>query len=160
MNSLVIEEHEKLVILDDGADTSVVGHGWEVVTTHPFRKAHVIGFDHKVAVKRNLDIVTACIVVEVNGESILLQINEAVCNPTSEHSLLSEYQLRDFGIQVNSIAKRHGGDQNLMANDQEIPCGVKNCLIYFKCQTLTDKELEKLTPIVLLQGEVPWNSRA
>ena len=93
----------------------------------------MIGFDHKVAVKRNLDIVTACTVVEVNGESILLQINEAVCNPTSEHSLLSEYQLRDFGIQVNSIAKRHGGGQNLIANDQEIPCGVKNCLIYFKC---------------------------
>ena len=38
----------------------------------------MIGFDHKVAVKRNLDIVTACTVVEVNGESILLQINEAV----------------------------------------------------------------------------------
>ena len=55
MNSLVIEGHEKLVILDDGADTNVVGHGWEVMATHPFRKAHVIGFDHKVAVKRNLD---------------------------------------------------------------------------------------------------------
>ena len=27
MNSLVIEVHEKLVILDDGADTSVVGQG-------------------------------------------------------------------------------------------------------------------------------------
>ena len=26
MSSLVIEDHEKLVILDDGADTSVVGH--------------------------------------------------------------------------------------------------------------------------------------
>ena len=27
MNSLVIEGHGKLVILDDGADTSIVGHG-------------------------------------------------------------------------------------------------------------------------------------
>ena len=89
MNSLVIEEHEKLVILDDGSDTNVVGHRWEVVATHLFKKAHVIRFDHKVTVKRNLNIVTACTVVEVNGESIVLQINEAVCNPTSEHSLLS-----------------------------------------------------------------------
>ena len=131
-----------------------------MVVTHPFRKAHVIGFDYKVAVKRNLDIVTACTVVEVNGNSILLQINEAVCNPISEHSLLSEYQLRDFGIQVNSIARRHGGDQNLIADEQEIPCGVKNCLIYFKCRTPTDEELERLKPIVLSQGEVPWNPRA
>ena len=66
--------------------------------THPFKKAHVIGFDHKVAVKMSLDIVTACTVVEVNGGFILLQINEAVYNPTSEYSLLSKYQLRDFGI--------------------------------------------------------------
>ena len=108
MNSLVIEEYEELVILDDGADTNVVGQGWKVVATHPFRKAHVVVFGHKVAVKRNLDIVTACTVVEVNGNSILLQISEAVWNPTSEHSLLPEYQLRDFGIQVNSIARRHG----------------------------------------------------
>ena len=43
-----------------------------MVATHLFRKAHVIGFDHKVAVKTNLDIVTVCTVVEVNGESILL----------------------------------------------------------------------------------------
>ena len=70
MSYLVIEGHEKLVILDDGADTSVFGHRWEVVATHPFRKAHVIGFNHKVAVKRNLDIVTACTVVEVNGKPI------------------------------------------------------------------------------------------
>ena len=90
MNSLVTEAHEKLVILDDGADTSVVGHRWEVVATHLFRKAHAIGFDHKVAVKRNLDIVTTCTVVEVNRNFILLQINEAVCNPTLEHSLLSD----------------------------------------------------------------------
>ena len=47
-----------------------------------------------------------------------------------------------------------------MANDQEIPCGVKNCLIYFKCRIPTDEELEKLTPIVLSQGEVPWNPKA
>ena len=70
MNSLTIEDHKKLVILDDWADTSVVGHGWEVVATHPFIKAYMIGFDHKVAVKRNLDIVTACTVVEVNGKPI------------------------------------------------------------------------------------------
>ena len=47
-----------------------------------------------------------------------------------------------------------------MADGQEIPCGVKNCLIYFKCRAPTDEELEKLAPIVLSQGEVPWNPRA
>ena len=48
----------------------------------------------------------------------------------------------------------------MIADEQEIPCGVKNCLIYFKCRAPTDEELERLTPIVLSQGEVPWNPRA
>ena len=48
----------------------------------------------------------------------------------------------------------------MIADGQEIPCGVKNCLIYFKCWAPTDEELEKLKPIVLSQGEVPWNPRA
>ena len=109
MNSLTIEQNEKMVILDNGADTCVVGKGWTNIAVHPSRKAHVIGFDHKVAVKRNLDIVTACTVVDVEGETFLLQVNEAVSNPSSEHTLLSEYQVRDFGVKVNSIAKKHGG---------------------------------------------------
>ena len=87
-------------------------------------------------------------------------INEAVCNPTSEHSLLSEYQLRDFGIKVNSIARGYRRDQNLITDGQKILCGVKNWLIYFKCQACTDEELDKLKPIVLSQREVPWNPRA
>ena len=33
-------------------------------------------------------------------------------------------------------------------------------LDYFKCRIPTDEELEKLTPIVLLQGDAPWNPRA
>ena len=33
-------------------------------------------------------------------------------NPTAEHSLFSEYQLRDFGVKVNTISKKHGGEQN------------------------------------------------
>ena len=98
--------------------------------------------------------------VEVNDKPVLFQINEAVCNPTAEHSLLSEYQLRDFGVKVNSVARKHGGEQNVIANDQEIPCGVKNCLIYFKCRLPTDEELEKLVPIQLTQGEMPWNPKA
>ena len=48
----------------------------------------------------------------------------------------------------------------MIADEQEIPCGVKNCLIYFKCRAPTDDELERLTPIVLSQGEVPWNPMA
>ena len=89
-----------------------------------------------------------------------LQVNEAVMNPTSAHSLLSEYQMRDFGVTVNSVAKKHGGQQNLIMGDTKVPCGVNNCLIYFKCRAPTESELEELVPVILTQGEVPWNPRS
>ena len=101
MNSINIQNYERILILDNGANTCVLGKGWEVITVHPTRKAHVYGFDHQAAVKKHLDIVTAVSVVEVSGETILLQVNEAVYNPSADHSLLSEYQIRDFGVKIN-----------------------------------------------------------
>ena len=40
-----------MVILDNRADTSVIGQGWEVTAKYPNRKVYVVGFDHKSAVK-------------------------------------------------------------------------------------------------------------
>ena len=110
INSIHIQDYEKISILDNGADTCVLGKGWEVIAVHPTRKAHVYGFDHQAAVKKHLDIVTAVSVVEVNSKSIMLQVNEAVHNPSADHSLLSEYQIRDYGVTINSIANKHGGE--------------------------------------------------
>ena len=41
--------------------------------------------------------------------------------------------------------------------NQKIPFGVKNSLVYFKNRLPTTEELESITPIVLTQGEMPWN---
>ena len=57
------------------------------------------------------------------------------------------------------MAKRHGGEQNIVAGGQEVPCGINNCLINLKYILPTEEEMETLTPIVLTQEEVPWNPR-
>ena len=79
--------------------------------------------------KKHLDIVTAVSVVEVNGKSIMLQVNEAVHNPPADHSVLSEYQIRDYGVTINPIARKHGGDQNMVIGDEVVPCGIRNALL-------------------------------
>ena len=86
----------------------MLGKGWEVIALYPTRNAHEYGFDHQEAVKKHLDIVTSVSVVEVNGKSIMLQVNEAVHNPSADHSLISEYQIRDYGVTVNSVTRKHG----------------------------------------------------
>jgi hypothetical protein len=74
----------------------------------------MIGFDHESAIKRNLPIVSAITAIDVpSGESILLVIHEGIYNETAAHSLLSEFQLREFGINIDSICHRHGGTQQM-----------------------------------------------
>jgi hypothetical protein len=55
MNLLHLHEKCHISILDGGADTCVLGQGWEVLSVHNTRRANVLlGFDHEAAVKRNL----------------------------------------------------------------------------------------------------------
>ena len=38
---------------------------------------------------------------------VILKINEAPYNPTSPITLLSEYQIREYGLIIDSVAQKH-----------------------------------------------------
>jgi hypothetical protein len=77
------------------------------------RRANVVGFDHEAAVKRNLSIVSAITAVDLpDGISVILTIHETIYNDTANHSLLSECQLRDFGVKIDLICHKHGDLEN------------------------------------------------
>jgi hypothetical protein len=97
MNLLHLPEEYRISILDGGADTYILGQGWEVLSFHNTRRVNVVGFDNEATVKRNLPIVSAITVVDLpDGISVLLIVHEAIYNDTANHSLLSEFQLRDL----------------------------------------------------------------
>jgi hypothetical protein len=92
MNLLHLPEKCHISILDGGADTCVLGQGWEVLSIHNTRRANVAGFDHESEVKRNLPIVSAITAVDLpDGISVILIFHEAIDNDTANHSLLSEF---------------------------------------------------------------------
>jgi hypothetical protein len=112
INLLHLPEKHHISILDGGADTCVLGQGWEVLSVHNIRRVNVVGFDHEAAVKWNLPIVSAITVVYLlDGISVILIVHEAIYNDTANHSLLSEFQLSDFGVKIDSIYHKHGGTQ-------------------------------------------------
>jgi hypothetical protein len=95
MNLRFLPERHHISILDGGANTCVLGKGWEIITTHNSRGAKVVGFDHETGIKQNLPIVSAITALDLpNGQSVLLVIHDSIYNETSNHSLLSEFQLR------------------------------------------------------------------
>jgi hypothetical protein len=114
----------------------------------------MVGFDHETVIKQNLPIVSAMTAIDLpNGESILLVIHEGIYNETAAHSLLFEFQLKEFGINIDSICHRHGGTQQMTIkgdNDSDsevltIPLDLAGCMVQFKHRLL------------LLNSIVPWN---
>jgi hypothetical protein len=137
MNLLHLPERYHISILDGGADTCVLGEGWEVLSVHNTRRANFVGFHHEGAVKRNLPIVIAITAVDfTDGISVILIVHEAIYNDTSNHSLLSEYQLRYFGVKIDSICHKHGGTQKMVIHDVGssfvVPLELAGCMIHFK----------------------------
>jgi hypothetical protein len=124
-------------------------------------------FDHEAAVKKNLPTVSAITAVDLpNGQSILLVIHEAIHNDTSNHSLLSELQLREYGILINSTCLRHGGTQRLTITDSNhhddvtIPLELAGCMVHFKHYLPTKEDMMSLQQYCLTQGDTPWNPSA
>jgi hypothetical protein len=162
MNLLYLSEKYHISILDGGADTCVLGHGLEVLSVHNNRRANVVGFDNEAAVKRHLPIVSAITAVDLpDGISLLLIIHEGIYNDTANHSLLSEFQLRDFGVRIDSICHKHGGTQKMMIQDVGssivIPLELAGCMIHFKHRLPTTEEIKSLKKYLLTQGDTPWN---
>lgn len=110
--------------------------------------------------KTSLRIVNAITAIDAPGreESLLVRISEAAFNPSSKHSLLSHFQLEDYGCFVDSRAKQHGGLQSFYPNGEggpKIPLKLSKCLLHFKSHYPTAEELAEIEPIDITQGEIP-----
>ena len=108
-HNLHVDDVHKKCIIDNGADTTVIGKGWKAVgqTT---RKANVIGFDSKVSVKRNPPIVSAVAAVDLkDNETILVGVHESVHNESAPHTPILDLQIRECIEALHTVSRRHGG---------------------------------------------------
>jgi hypothetical protein len=73
----------------------------------------------------------------------------------ANHSLLSEFQLRDFGVKIDPICHKHGGTQKMVI--QDVPKELAGCMIDLKYRLPTTEEVNSLKQYSLAQGDIPWN---
>ena len=143
------------LIFDTGADTCVVGKGWRI--THYYGPTiRLVGFDSKHARKRDLRICTAETILEhPSGNKYLVRIHQAVHNPSSKDSLLSEYQLSEAGCQIDSKPVNHCFPDGTMGTQSFKLPGVEDvfkldidsCLVTLPHREPTLEESETLDPI-------------
>ena len=82
-HDLHVDDVYKKCVIDNGADTAVVGKGWKVIEQIT-GKATTMGFDSKVPVKRNLPIVSAVAAVDLKEiETISVGVHESVLNESA-----------------------------------------------------------------------------
>jgi hypothetical protein len=80
----------------------------EITTFSGFKKGkRDVLSDYETAVKRKIPIVSAITKVDIpDGLSVLLVLHEGTYNKTAKHFLLSEFELREFGVQIDSTCHR------------------------------------------------------
>jgi hypothetical protein len=70
----------------------------------------------------SIPIVSSITAVDLpDGISVILIVHEVIYNDTANHSLLSEFQLRDFGVKIDSICHKHGVTQKMEIQDVGSP---------------------------------------
>ena len=96
-------------ISDGGADSCILGQNAKVIS-YTGRYANLVGYDPATTRTEKVPIVTALIKVKSSVEGqipVLLQVHEAPYNSSSPITLLSEYQIREYGLVIDSVAKKH-----------------------------------------------------
>ena len=112
-------------ISDGGADSCILGQHAKVLS-HTGRFANLVGYDPVTTRTDKVPIVTALIKVKSSSAKqlpILLKVHEAPFNQNSPITLLSEYQIREYGLIIDSVARKHRssldtkGKQRFQVND-------------------------------------------
>jgi hypothetical protein len=74
---------------------------------------------------------------------------------------LSDFQLRDFGVKIDSICHKHGRIQKMEIQDVGsslvVPLELTGCMIHFKHRLSTTEEINSLKQYCWTYGDIPWN---
>jgi hypothetical protein len=151
-------------IVDSGADSVVVGTGWKFLSIYPNRTVNLQGYSESETKKYNCKIGTACTVMKaIDGKEYLIMAYEAIQNRNSDISLLSEAQLRNNGIIVDSVSEKHHGlngpgTQSIYSQDQtlQFKMQLRSAMMTLNHRLPTETEINSL-PRFEITSETLWN---
>ena len=155
-------------ISDCGADSTILGK-YAKVLHHTNHYANLVGYDPQTTRTEKAPIVCALIKTRSNTEGsipVLLCIHEAPLLANSPTiTLISEYQVRIYGLVVDSVAKKHRsgdgryGQQCLQLSENlAIPFEDRGGLMAFEILPVEDGDKE-IYDIIPITGQAQWTPR-
>ena len=101
-----------LAYFDSGADSCILGKD-AFMTSYAGRHANLVGYNPSSTKTKSVPICSGYIKVKSQvGIPVVLHIHEASFLETMPFCLLSEYQIRDYGLIIDSTAPQHKGINN------------------------------------------------
>ena len=161
----LVSEYDKVLgIPDGGADSCVVGR-LAFVKWYTGRFAYIVGYDPANTQPKKVPIVTAYLKVRSlpHGIIVILEVNEAPFNEGSPITLISEYQVREYGLVIDSVASKHKsiggtyGTQRLYLNDVvSLPFEDKGGIMGFEILPFDEGD-EDIYDVFPITSKEPWN---
>jgi hypothetical protein len=146
---------EKLyAISDGGADSCVLGKYARVIN-ETGRYATLVGYDPMKTRSKRIPIVSAYVKVRAHNQiPIILKINEAPYHENNSITLLSEYQIREHGYLIDSVATKHLKSENEYGTQQltlsrllHVPFEDRGGIMGFEILPITDQDMHNGEPI-------------
>ncbi|HEY9708217.1 MAG TPA: hypothetical protein V6D48_08435 [Oculatellaceae cyanobacterium] len=151
-------DQDCLGLIDSGADTCMIGPEFYIEVQHDNRRVSIEGFGGPSHTIRNMRIGNGITAVDLEDQTVLLRISEAVVSPYK--TIISTNQVRACSHQVDDTPLRYGGKQSIFPKDENfhIPLKYIGALMYMTIRKPTRKELNEL-PVIDLTNAAIWNPR-
>ena len=94
--------------------------------------------------------------MDLNGGTVIIEVNEAIYVENNDTSLLSTFQAREYGTIINDTAIRHGGTQNILGDGYDLPLTVNRGLLTMDIRLPTEYERVHCARIILT-GDQVWD---
>ena len=142
-------DSNSVIILDSGTEWTVVGgHGWKVVKTHDRHLDIATVHADSAAVSMVLcDAVT--MVQDKNGNPALFGIRKMGYSHalTNNEAVVNNHLIQEAGMILDSVAKRHGGAQELHLSHDHVlllEYDPNRYKMFLSCRKPTDNDIENL----------------
>ena len=152
---------------DSGADSCIFGTGWQLMARYAHRAVNLVGYEPGTR-KSRVPLVSACsLIADEAGNQLIGIVREGAWNPGSPTTLLSEFQLRDGGLLVDTVSHYHlrseteHGTQCIKFLDDSkvvLPLRLVSGLMGLTFREPTQNEHDDL-PHVELAPQIEWNPR-
>jgi hypothetical protein len=141
--------------LDSGSDTCGINTKSWIIDNISDRRVNVSGYQGKI--EENVPIVSGITAVDLpSGETVILKVNEATISEEDASTLFSITQMREYGVEVDDIAKKHGGLSYIKKDGYIIPIQMVDSLMAIKLRKPTKDEMNNCKKIELTSKQI-WN---